>query len=78
MPAGRWIVTRPLPDSEAYLHERRRLRNRRLRRVALGALLLMAVIAIVYLSAGGDLPDLPQWLDILLRDGNSEGTGGAA
>lgn len=71
-------MTRPLPDSEAYFRKRRRLRNRRLRHVALGALVLTAVVAIVYLSAGGEFPDLPQWLEILLRGGSSEGTDAAA
>lgn len=76
MPAGRREVPRPLPDSEAYFRKRRRLRNRRLRHVALGALLLTAVVAIVYLSVGGELPDLPRWLETLLR-GSEEAGGGA-
>lgn len=70
-------MTRPLPDSEAYFHEKRRLRNRRLRRVALGALVLTIVVAIVYVWAGGELPELPQWLEILLRSDSVEQTGGA-
>lgn len=69
-------MPRPLPDSEAYVRKRRRLRNRRLRHFALGALLLTAVLAIVYLSAGGELPDIPRWLEILLRGGTSDEAGG--
>lgn len=71
-------MQRPLPDSEAYFRKKRRLRNRRLRCVALGVLLLTAVVAIVYLSAGGELPDLPRWLEILLRGGSSAEAGGGA
>lgn len=70
-------MTRPLPDSEAYLRARRRLRNRRLLRIALGALVLTVVVAIVYVWAGGELPELPQWLEILLQGGSSGESGGA-
>ena len=69
-------MTRPLPDSEAYFRKQRGERRRRIRRAALVVLLVVAVSAIVYLRTGGRLPDLPRWLDILLRGGSSEGTGG--
>lgn len=58
-------MSRPLPDSEAYQHEKRKLRNRRLRRLALLLLFVCGLAAVVYLLAGGPLPESLSWLEAL-------------
>jgi len=55
-------MSRPLPDSEAYEHERRRRTARRTRRAVGWLTLLLLAAGVVYVLAGGPLP---AWMEAL-------------
>lgn len=70
---GFMATQRPLPDSEAYERIRRRTRRRRFRLSLVLLLLLSVVGALVYLLAGGPLPDSLSWLEAVFGSGGGSG-----